>query len=111
MTRPEFGVLVDQNYNCDSPLHGYGCFHLDNPKQQSKLNEKDQKRFGFLQQRFSMYLLEEVEEEIDEVQSELDRAEERVAELSDDIDELHEFKRLWEKSGLPEDLSEEKLSP
>lgn len=107
----EFGKPVEgsPNYNCDNPLHGYGCFHLDPDRASSKLSKSDQEEFEKMLKEFYIESLEELDRELDREEEEIRIKEDELHDLRDDLDGLMHIKLLWEKSGLPDDWGKEFL--
>ena len=87
----------EQLYNCDNPMHGYGCFHLDK-KGKSGLTDDEQKDWdAFVRQYGDFDDLDEFDDEIADVKAEIERNQEEIAELEEDLIQLEEYRGLLEK--------------
>jgi hypothetical protein len=97
ISKPEFGRPIDQTSNCDNPLHGYNCFHLD--EDFSKLTKSEEKEYKRLKDYFGFETVNEVDKAIEEDRTQITYKEEEIGDLQEGIDEMEELKRLIEKKG------------
>lgn len=87
-------------YHCDNPLHGYGCFHLDEEliEEPSRLTEKEIARVEQLKKELYIDEYGDIEEALEEAKMELEAAEEKVENWSYAVDGLEELQFLMEKA-------------
>jgi chromosome segregation ATPase len=94
MTHPLPHAKTDL-YNCDNPMHGYNCFHLE---VKSALTAVEQKEWKAFERQYGEFKdLADIDEEMDGVRGEIYDANETIAELEDDLTQLYEYRRLVEK--------------